>query len=780
MKLSILVLACVSVFFFVNDLSAQTREDIQPLSFSTSSRLLGEPAVRTFSFDAAAAASRDTREDKLGHMPRFAHMIGADINMVTSGTWTELPNGDGIWRCRISSPGALGLLLCYDMFHLPEGASLHIYTPQRDEVIGAFTSANNPASGYYNTGLVHGSECIIEYDEPAASRGRGQLHIYGVGHAYRMVPGYKASRDFGTSASCEVNVACPEGRLTQDQKNAVVRILVKTGTDFGWCSGTLMNNTSQNCAPLILSADHCYQDENNGYTAASTADLNQWVFYFNYESSTCANPSAEGTLGNHTVTGCTFKAASLDNGGTNGSDFVLIQASHSVPLTYRPYYAGWNSNNLPAHAGVSIHHPDGDIKKVSTYAASLVSSHWGNFTFDTHWDVEWAQTLTGTGVTEPGSSGSPIFDFSNRVVGTLTGGISSCTLPTAHDRYGKLSYHWTSDGLTSNQQLKPWLDPGNTGTTIFDGQYAPCSPTLSFDAAVMAILQSGPVCDQSVALTATLVNYGNQQLTEDSLTFTIDGGSPQTLFWSGALNPLESDQVSLPAQNLPIGDHTITIASSAPDGNVDGNTANDSKTSTFTVYPAAGHYTFTLQTSDRGSNVSWELIDANNMIAYAGGPYTNTNQTITQSWCLPVGCYTFTVFNSSSLGLKGIITDGTYNIEDNNGSSVAALRNVNFGAQESTNNICSSAVAGVADLPALSGITIYPNPSSGTYMITHTTDITSLVITDALGRTISTAAMRGEQARQVDLGAQESGVYFFHLTSDQGSITKKVILTREK
>jgi hypothetical protein len=38
-----------------------------------------------------------------------------------------------------------------------------------------------------------------------------------------------------------------------------------------------------------------------------------------------------------------------------------------------------------------------------------------------------------------------------------------------------MSYHWTSNGSTANRQLKPWLDPTNTGVLTLDGAYAPCS-----------------------------------------------------------------------------------------------------------------------------------------------------------------------------------------------------------------------------------------------------------------------------------------------------------------
>ena len=147
--------------------------------------------------------------------------------------------------------------------------------------------------------------------------------------------------------------------------------------------------------------------------------------------------------------------------------------NHYIPVSYAPYYNGWNRINSASPSGVSIHHPDGDIKKISTYTSALVSVTWFGPP-DAHWRVTWTTTTNGLGVTEPGSSGSPIFDNNGRIVGTLSGGMSACdvggagpgTGPDKPDYYGKFSYHWLSNGASSSQRLKPWLDPDNTVTTL--------------------------------------------------------------------------------------------------------------------------------------------------------------------------------------------------------------------------------------------------------------------------------------------------------------------------
>ncbi|MBS1684487.1 MAG: T9SS type A sorting domain-containing protein [Bacteroidetes bacterium] len=505
-RIAILILCSL----FLSDLSAQISEDIVPHSYSLPASMFYDGVVALPVLSGSAAAALDRSDDKLGHMPRFARSVQADIGLTNAGSWYDV--GDGrVWRCHVQSAGALALIPCFDAWYLPEGATLHVYTPDRSEIIGAFTSSNKSPDGHYNTGLIHGDECILEYFEPTAAAGQGKLHLYEVGYAYRMVPGYKANRDFGQSAACEVNVVCPEGSGWYNEKNAVVRMLVKLSTGYGWCTGTLVNNTNSDCEPYILSADHCYQDETHNYTSATAADLNQWVFYFNYESPTCADPASEGTLGTHLLTGCTLRAASQDNGGDNGSDFVLVRTNIAPPAAYNPYYAGW-SRGVATTTGVGIHQPNGDIKKISTYTTQPISSHWGTLTLNTHWKLSWAATTDGHGVTEPGSSGSALFDSNHRLIGTLTGGGSSCSSPTQSDFYGEMRYHWASNGLTNDKQLQPWLDPLGTNATTVDGAYDPCGMIAGI-ADVDAMVNTAVYPNPSTGLFTVKNNAGMTSLT---------------------------------------------------------------------------------------------------------------------------------------------------------------------------------------------------------------------------------------------------------------------------
>ncbi|MDD3875086.1 MAG: T9SS type A sorting domain-containing protein [Bacteroidales bacterium] len=437
----------------------------------------------------------DNENEKIGVVFRYGVWANVDAGIHNSGTWTVLPNGQRIWRMIINAPGALAISVDFDKFRLPAGAKLFIYNDQKDHVIGAFDQDNNHESLEFATELVKGEKIIIEYIEPALQalgflerrnatdkekEGLGDylplLNVSKIIYAYRNVGFLFPDLENDAEKSCMVGINCsPEGTNWQNQKRGAARVSVVDGSGAGWCSGTLVNNAAQNCTPYFLLADHC------GGTA--TTYMNQWVFYFNYEASSSSCQSETGST-TQSMTGATFKARGPESGG---SDFLLLQLNQAVPASYNVYYCGWNRGTSASPSGVSIHHPGGRVKKISTYTTALQSYTWSGGATNAHWLVYWAQTTNGFSVTAGGSSGSPIFDNNGRVIGTLTGGGSYCTQTGQPDMYGKMSYHWESNGTADNRRLKPWLDPNNA--TTLDGR-GPCGTT-----------PSGLVCTSAVNLT---------------------------------------------------------------------------------------------------------------------------------------------------------------------------------------------------------------------------------------------------------------------------------------
>lgn len=431
----------------------------QPPSFRYDLPEFTVPVVQVSAPDVQSLLEEDLRTEKWGTAPRFAYSVTVRINFTQHGKWQTLPNGDRICRLTIHSPGARALILYYDQFIIPEQGRLYIYDASRKQVIGSFTSATNPLREQFATEMIRGDLLTLEYHEPYGTRGLPDILISEIGYVYRLTSEFTGLRGFGTSDTCEVNVNCPEGQNWQLQKNGVARIIVKAGVSSLWCTGSLINNARMDFTPFFLTADHCGAN-------ATPQNYNQWIFYFRYESPTCENPPNDSAFRIYTMVGAKKIAAS--GGAGVGSDFKLLKLNEMVPPSYLPYFNGWSRTNRPSPNGVTIHHPDGDIKKISTYTDTLKSANWGTIP-NTHWRVVWVRTQTNWGVTEGGSSGSPLFDNNGRIIGQLTGGEASCRYTSKPDYYGKFSFSWDQNPSADSTMLAPWLDPDNTGIMEIDG-----------------------------------------------------------------------------------------------------------------------------------------------------------------------------------------------------------------------------------------------------------------------------------------------------------------------
>ncbi|MFN6077433.1 MAG: GEVED domain-containing protein [Fluviicola sp.] len=488
---------------------------------------------------------------------KMAYRVGLNlpvsITASNSGTWTTLLDGTRIWRLKIASKDAKALGLYFNStVEIPVGAKLFAYNKNQKQILGAYTANSEKFEAME---MVQGDELTLEYIASPGTVGTPLISIKEVVYFYRGVEDHTSqfeSVSTEKAESCEVDVACSEGASWQNQIKSVVHYTFTQSGNTYVCSAALINNTAQDCKPYILTAWHC------GEPAAGTT-LSGWVWYWKYQKSTCQPGNANGTdpsPGSFTKTGGTVRASS-ENGtlnnppGTNevaGSDFYLVELSSSISSTYDPYYAGWNRTNTAATSGVGVHHPAGSAKKISTYTSALVSSTYNGGATNAHWRVVWAATANGHGVTEGGSSGSPIFNQSGLIVGQLSGGSSFCTNTSAPDLYGKLFTDWDLNGTTSNAQLKPWLDPSNTGVTTLAGSASPCTAS-----------GTAPVANFTASATNISVNT--------TVTFTdISTNSPTS--WSWSVSPATgwsyTGGTSATSQNPQIiftatGSYTITL-----------------------------------------------------------------------------------------------------------------------------------------------------------------------------------------------------------------------------
>jgi PKD repeat protein len=775
----------------------------------------GVPKLEFPKINRQQLAEEDLIRDKQGILYRIGIAQFTNITTENSGVWTTNSDGSRTWKLRVNSDGAEALSILFQTFKIYGNTTFDVLSLNGRKVHNTMTIADVQETFTQNAALCQGDDLILVLHEPVATQ-PSEIHIDRIMHNYRST-GFASQEKINESEACEVNVNCsPVGDTWQDEKKGVARILVVEGGQSGWCTGSLINNTAQDCKPYFLTALHC------GVTA-SASNMTQWKFYFRYESPNCTNPSVAGTLDDHFITGCLRISDSGDGGGNSGSDFLLVQlgsANNTANIVttlkstnFNAYWNGWNANNTATSGGTGIHHPAGDIKKISTFTGNTVSTQWGSAS-GSHWRVTWTANANGHGVTEGGSSGSPLFNNSQGyIVGTLTGGSSFCNALTSPDQYGKMSYHWTSNGTASNRQLKPWLDPTNSGVLTLAGSLDPCTPTTP----VAPVANF--VANQTNVTPGTTVSFTDQSTgLPTSWAWTI---SPAT-GWAYAGGTTASSQNPQVTFNT-VGQFTVTLTASNAQGS-DGETKNNY----IIVAQATGPCTpsVTSACDEYIQNVTLNTI--NNTTACATGGYAaylnsstsltkGMQYTITVSPAIPQGAGAYTGdeiavwidynndFTFSSVERVGYVLVATgwsnqltftvpttaitgsvrmrvrisYSVVAESGAPIDPCAVATYGETEDyTVNIAQGGNVGFDELNA-DYIHVYPNPTSGDLNIDLGNidyNFSEIQLVDLTGRVVTKISIN-EQVKLYNVSTSSlfSGIYNVKIVGKDGSLTKRII-----
>ncbi|MCF6241914.1 MAG: T9SS type A sorting domain-containing protein [Bacteroidales bacterium] len=540
------------------NIHAQINYGGTPLSFDQAN-LKSTPVYYTPYFDYNQLL-REDENNKNGAKPyRYGKTHLVNINPENSGVWTNLKSGDKIWRLQIHSDKAYAIGLFFKHFKLNSGVRFFVYSPDKSIVKGAYTSQNNKTDKVFSVLPLTGEDIILELNVPKGVD-FGVFELSGIIHDYKNAFGKKL-KSAKASGSCNVNVNCPEGANWQNEKRSVVKYTFVSGGYTYMCTGALINNTRKDATPYLLTANHCVSSQ----TVAQTA-----VFIFNYESELC-----NGTIG---PTNQTISASDLIAATTAGDlDFTLLKLSTSPPVEYGVYFSGWNRSTTAASNTVTIHHPSGDIKKISMdYDAPVTGNYGSGYITNSHWQI----LAWDLGTTEGGSSGSPLYDENHHIVGDLTGGEASC-YNNVNDYYAKFDMSWDyySD---PNQQLKAWLDPDNTGVLTLDG-FDPNLPVDSIDVGVTKIQSpSGAFCLTGLITPKVEVkNSGVKEINSFRIYYALNNSSVYYYDWSGVLPSGNIVSIDLPAVQATAGSGIFKAYTAIPNNAVDENPVNDTLTAQF-------------------------------------------------------------------------------------------------------------------------------------------------------------------------------------------------------
>jgi lysyl endopeptidase len=386
------------------------------------------------SLDVKSIHDEEVANESKDVAPRFAVPHSVLISPMKSQNWEKSAQGY-TWTHRVTTPNAVSLNFGFSRFNLPEGAELNIYSADRTQFIRAFTYLDNNVNGQLWTPVIMSDDVIIELNVPANLVSEVELELTQVGQGFRTF-----GQSTLKSGSCNVDVACKESKGWEAEVNTVA-VISTGGSNF--CTGFMVNNTNNDKAPYFMTAAHC---RINSSTAPSL------VTYWNFQTSKCGG-SRDGKLTD-------FQSGSVHLATNSRSDSTLVKLNSAPKDEWNVNFAGWDATTAIGTSAVAIHHPNVDEKSISFENDPTALSSYGGTSSpgdSTHvWVKDW-----DIGTTEPGSSGSPLFDSNHRVIGQLHGGGAACGNDRP-DYYGRFHTSYKEANFAK------YLDAASTGKLTVD------------------------------------------------------------------------------------------------------------------------------------------------------------------------------------------------------------------------------------------------------------------------------------------------------------------------
>jgi hypothetical protein len=413
-----------------------------------------------------------------GQPERFAIEVPHQANLTSAGAWSA-NSGLRTWSYQIQVPTAVSLSFHASSATLPPSAVLKVSGSR----VNVTYRAGDLARGELWSRPLLGDTLTLSLTVASSEASLAQLQIDSVQVGYRGLGGvadhpYFTKRQKATAAatqSCTENYSCYANTANQGPANATVALLVGNQIQ---CTGTLLNNTRNDRAPLILTARHCQ----NGKMGGGAPQMASAITVY-WDAVTACGSSLE-TIYDGSAPAQRGAATLVEQ-----QDAWLVQLD-SAPLANDAFWAGWDATGGAFTGGYSIHHALGYKKQyVGWYGQSLAQSFSGK-TLGVGYNSNFWGLVNQVGSVGSGSSGGAVFDSNNRVVGSSTlanlqssgdssPGVCPATTPSAPNsqtvtaQYTSLAAVFSSTAdptsTTGSATLQSVLDPLHTGGLTNDG-----------------------------------------------------------------------------------------------------------------------------------------------------------------------------------------------------------------------------------------------------------------------------------------------------------------------
>lgn len=326
-----------------------------------------------------------------------------------------------------------------------------------------------------------------------------------------------------------------------------------------------------------------------------------------------------------------------------------------------------------------------------------------------------------------------------------------------------------------------------------------CQPAVNLDGKIGINSLNKNNCNGTVTPEIVLTNRGLNQLTSATIHYYLNNDTPLTYNWAGSLGFNQSDTFSLPILSGLVNTNVFNIEIISINSSTDLNSNNDFASEEFTIlsYATGSNIVLNLQPDYWGTEITWKLVDENNVVLDSGGPYQDgtynafTGYTLdaldTRTWSsLSEGCYTFTIYDSwgdgicnyASIGDGAPEADGYYSLSSD---GIEFAQGCNFGdlnadgsfsVSESVSFKISS--LGTIDFDLGNSISIYPNPATDILNIKTNNNISppdGYTIYNVLGQVVSEKDLKSNHDLTINISDYSNGMYFIKISSETASVT---------
>lgn len=280
----------------------------------------------------------------------------------------------------------------------------------------------------------------------------------------------------------------------------------------------------------------------------------------------------------------------------------------------------------------------------------------------------------------------------------------------------------------------------------------------------------------------TLRNNGANAITSLDIHYRVNEEEILTYNWSGNLEFLESETVSLPPVSFQLEDvNELYINTVDPNGIPDEYTAND----TMVEYVDRAEITpvtvkLMIRTDDNPDEITWKILNSSNTVVYSGGPYANPTTIYNETFQLEdIECYKFMIYDE---GGDGLLIPGFYALYY--GSNNYIKSGTEFGAVDSAYFEVNTQV-GLTDLPAPAKMAIHPNPAKSAFNVEFFIGDpmkVSIAVYDLSGsKVLSMPAEQlnaGPHSLRIDASLLKPGMYLVQILTGNAVQTKKITIVQ--